>query len=80
MIDQLARPDRAAVLERCQMPAQEITWVLTADDPNVVHMLLELHAERLREELAERLRALSEVEASITEATHKARGMYGNVH
>ena len=80
MIDQLARPDPAAVLERCQMPAQEITWVLIADDYNVVHMLLELHAERLREELAERLRALSEVEASFTDAENKARGIRGNVH
>jgi hypothetical protein len=80
MIEQLARPDRAGVLERCQMPAQEITWVLGADDPNVVHMLLELHAERLREELAERLRALSEVEASFTEATDIARELHGNVH
>jgi hypothetical protein len=31
-------------------------------------MLLELHAERLREELAERLAALSEVEGSIARA------------
>jgi hypothetical protein len=80
MIDQLARPDRAAVLERCQMPAQEIRWVLAADDPNVVHMLLELHAERLREELAERLKALDEVEASFTETKDKVSGMHGNAH
>lgn len=80
MIDQLVRPDLEAVLERSQMPAQEIRWVLAADDPSVVHMLLELHAERLREELAERLRALSEVEASFTEAKDKARGMHGNAH
>ena len=58
----------ATVLERCQMPAQEIDWVLAADDPSVVHMLLELHAERLREELGERLTALREVEASIAQA------------
>ena len=66
MIPQLARADDAAVLERCQMPAQEISWVLAADDPRVVHMLLELHAERLRDELAERLIAISEVETSLT--------------
>jgi hypothetical protein len=47
------------------MPAEEIRAVLGADDPAVVHMLLELHAERLREELAARLRALAEVEASL---------------
>ena len=79
MIEQLARPERAAVLERCQMPAQEIRWVLAASDPNVVHMLLELHAERLRDELAEHLRALSEVEVSL-EAENMARGIRGNVH
>jgi hypothetical protein len=61
----------ATVLERCQMPAQEIDWVLTADDPSVVHMLLELHAERLREELAERLAALSQVETSIARAERR---------
>lgn len=66
MMRKLARADDAAVLERCQMPAQEITWVLATDDPRVVHMLLELHAERLRDELAERLIAISEVETSIT--------------
>jgi hypothetical protein len=47
------------------MPAEEIRAVLGADDPAVVHMLVELHAERLREELAMRLRALTEVEASL---------------
>ena len=63
--------EQTAVLERCQMPSQEIDWVLTADDPSIVHMLLELHAERLREELSERLNALSEVEASITRAERR---------
>jgi hypothetical protein len=53
------------MLRRCEMPAEEIRAVLGADDPAVVHMLLELHAERLREELATRLRALTEVEASL---------------
>jgi hypothetical protein len=56
------------VLRRCQMPPEEIRWVLTAEDPAVVHMLLELHVERLGEEFAERCSALRELEASLTSA------------
>jgi hypothetical protein len=55
----------AELLRRCEMPADEIRWVLDADDPAVVHMLIELHGERLREELAERLAALDELEARL---------------
>ena len=55
------------VLRRCQMPPDEIRWVLNADDPAVVHMILELHRERLEEELAERRKALGELEAWLTE-------------
>jgi len=50
------------VLRRCQMPPDEIRWVLTSDDPAVVHMILELHRERLEEELAERKKALGALE------------------
>jgi hypothetical protein len=57
------RTDAADVLQRCQMPPDEIRWVLTADDPAVVHMIVELHRERLEEELAERRKALGELEA-----------------
>jgi hypothetical protein len=60
----------ADVLRRCQMPPAEIDWVLAADDPAVVHMILELHRERLEEELAERRKALAQLEASLTEAQH----------
>jgi hypothetical protein len=56
------RADAAGVLRRCQMPEDEIRWVLTADDPAVVHMILELHRERLEEELAERRKSLGEIE------------------
>jgi hypothetical protein len=59
------RADAAEVLRRCRMPADEIRWVLTADDPAVVHMVLELHRERLEEELAEHRKALSEFEARL---------------
>ena len=57
--------EAAEVLRRCQMPADEIRWVLNADDPAVVHMILELHRERLEEELAERRKALGELEAQL---------------
>ena len=67
MIGTDARTDAAEVLRRCQMPEDEIRWVLTADDPAVVHMALELHRERLEEELAERRKALGEIEAWLTE-------------
>ena len=50
------------VLRRCQMPPDEIRWVLTSDDPAVVHMILELHRERLEEELAERKKTLGALE------------------
>jgi hypothetical protein len=55
-----------AVLRRCLMPPVEIGWVLNADDPMTVHMLVELHRERLEEELAERLSALGDLEARLT--------------
>jgi hypothetical protein len=44
------------------MPPDEIRWVLIAEDPGIVHMILELHRERLDEELAEFREALGEVE------------------
>ena len=55
------------VLRRCQMPPDEIRWVLAADDPAVVHMILELHIERLEEELTERRGALDELDAWFRE-------------
>ena len=69
----------ADVLRRCQMPPAEIDWVLSSDDPAVVHMLLELHRERLEEELAERRKTLAELEARLTagptrELTHSKHG------
>jgi len=63
MIGADVRADAADVLRRCHMPEDEIRWVLTANDPAVVHMILELHRERLEEELAERRKALGELEA-----------------
>jgi hypothetical protein len=62
VIDEDLRADAAEVLRWCRMPEVEIDWILTAEDPAVVHMILELHRERLEEELAERRKALGEVE------------------
>ena len=61
------RTDAADVLRRCQMPEDEIRWVLTAGDPAVIHITLELHRERLEEGLAERRNALGDLEARLTE-------------
>ena len=65
MIGSDVRVGAADALRRCQMPEDEIRWVLTADDPAVVHMILELHRERLEEELAERRKVLWELEAQL---------------
>ena len=61
------------MLRRCQMPEDEIRWVLTADDPAVVHMIVELHRERLEEELAERRNALAELEARVVASSRADR-------
>jgi hypothetical protein len=55
------------------MPEDEIRWVLTADDPAVVHMILELHRERLEEELTERRKALAELEARVVASSRADR-------
>jgi len=68
MIGTVVRAEAAGVLRRCQMPEDEIRWVLSAGDPAVVHMILELHRERLEEELAERRKALGELEAALNAA------------
>ena len=65
MIGEDLRVAAAEKLRRCQMPEDEIRWVLTADDPAVAHMILELHRERLEEELAERRKALDKLEAFL---------------
>jgi hypothetical protein len=67
------RADAAEVLRRCQMPEDEIRWVLTSDDPAVAHMILELHRERLEEELAERRKALGELEARVNASSRATR-------
>jgi CRP-like cAMP-binding protein len=54
-------------LRLCEMPPEEIRAVLTADDPEIVHRFLELHRERLEEDVAERTRTLASLEQLLTE-------------
>jgi hypothetical protein len=48
------------------MPPEEIRAILEASDPEIVRRYLELHRERLRERLDDRLRALDLLEAFLT--------------
>ena len=57
----------ARALLRQDMPLGEVRAVLEAADPAVVHRYLELHRERLEEQIAERGRVLDAVERMLTE-------------
>ena len=58
----------ARALLRQDMPLGEVRAVLEAADPAVVHRYLELHRERLEEQIAERRRVLDAVERMLTES------------
>jgi DNA-binding transcriptional MerR regulator len=60
-------------LRRNRMPRAEIRAVLAADDPEVVRRYIELHRERLEEQLEDRRRALDALARSLT-AHMQARG------
>lgn len=47
------------------MPAEEVDAVLAADDPRVVRRHLELHRERLVEDLSEHRRTLASLERAL---------------
>jgi len=49
-------------LRRQQMPLEEISAVIDADDPELVRRHMELHREWLEERLADELRTLADVE------------------
>jgi hypothetical protein len=66
MIEADVRRDAAEALRRCRMPEVEVAWVVAACDPATVHMIVELHRERLEEELEERRRLLADVEAQLS--------------
>ena len=53
------------ILRRQGMPPQEIRAVLAANDPLVVHRLLELHRERLEEWLEEQERLVATIEHGL---------------
>jgi len=52
----------ARALLRQEMPSEEINAVLTAEDSDLIHRYMELHRERLQEQLGDRLRALDHLE------------------
>jgi DNA-binding transcriptional MerR regulator len=63
------------VLRRNRMPRAEIRAVLAADDPEIVRRYLELHRERLEEQLEDRRRALDALACSLMEHL-QARGRH----
>jgi hypothetical protein len=55
----------AGTLRRNRMPKAEIRAVLAADDPEIVRRYLELHRERLEEQLAAHRRELDVLACSL---------------
>ena len=62
-----------SALRRNRMPRAEIRAVLAADDPEIVRRYLELHRERLEEQMAAHRRELDVLAHSLTEHL-EARG------
>ena len=56
----------ARALRRQEMPSEEISAIFTAEDPAIVHIYMELHRERLQEQLGDRLRMLDRLERILT--------------
>jgi hypothetical protein len=76
-----ADPDRprcdrlgGAPSPRYEMPRDEISAVLGADNPELVRRHMELHRERLEERLAEQLRALAGLERLLVQAIFASLG------
>jgi DNA-binding transcriptional MerR regulator len=63
----------AGILRRNRMPRAEIRAVLGAEDPEIVRRYLELHRERLEEQLAAHRRELDALACSLMERV-EARG------
>jgi hypothetical protein len=55
------------------MPQDEVRKVLGADDPVIVRRHLELHRERLSEQLEDRQRAVDHVERVLVDGVARAR-------
>jgi len=64
----------ARALRRQEMPLEEISAVLTADDPEIVRRYIELHRERLEERLVDHLRTLDRLERLL------AKTVAGSTH
>ena len=62
----------ARALSNHHMPLEEIRAVLLAKDPAVVARYMELHLERLAEELAQRVRELKALERIIARRSRVA--------
>ena len=63
------------VLERLEMPPNEISAILTTDEPEMMRRYLELHRERLEERLADRFRELDAVETELVGMTREGRDL-----
>jgi hypothetical protein len=55
------------------MPTEEIDAILTADDPDVIRIYLELHRERLEERLADQRRTIGHLEQVLTWGAKESR-------
>jgi hypothetical protein len=58
----VGRPWWTDLLRRQGMPTEEIRAILAAEDPEIVRRYLELHRERLEEQLTEHRRTLARLE------------------
>lgn len=63
------------ILRQLGMPPDEIRAVLDTDDPRQVRRHLELHRERLVEELIDRRRRLAAVERELADAALERAGV-----
>ena len=56
------------------MPSDEIAMIVAAQEMQLVHRLLELHEERLDEQLKDQRRVLGRIELLLIEAIRRRRG------
>jgi hypothetical protein len=63
------------ILRQLGMPPEEIRAVLDTDDPRQVRRHLELHRERLAEELIDRRRRLAALECELADAALERAGV-----
>ena len=66
------------ILRDLGMPPEEIRTVLVTDDPRLVRRHLELHRERLVEELLDRRRVLAALERELADAAVERSRVVGD--